>query len=312
VSEDATGSGLVSRFRAWAARVGPKVSHQEALLLLFDMAREDLQLARLAEAHLDALIIGGEAGRLVDATSTFGVWASDGPESRLVAAPGNDNRWTIEGRKQYCTGAGIVTDALVTAHAPGGLRLVHLDVRTSGSRADLSTWRTSAFAETHTGAVAFSESLDADRLVGAPNWYLERPGFWLGAIRVAACWAGGAVGLVDALAARHPPRDAHRLAHMGTLDAISWELRLLVRLAATGALETDRPEVDAARIRLLVAERCHEVLTRVARAGGPAVLALDGPMAAHYAQLQLYIRQHHAERDAERLGRLVGDVQRSA
>ena len=33
--------------------------------------------------------------------------------------------------------------------------------------------------------------------VGPDGWYLERPGFWFGAAGVAACWYGGARGLVE-------------------------------------------------------------------------------------------------------------------
>ena len=34
--------------------------------------------------------------------------------------------------------------------------------------------------------------------MGTPGWYVERNGFWHGAVGPAACWAGRAAGLVDA------------------------------------------------------------------------------------------------------------------
>ena len=39
--------------------------------------------------------------------------------------------------------------------------------------------------------------MPTNRAVGPPNFYLERPGFWFGATGVAACWYGGARGLVE-------------------------------------------------------------------------------------------------------------------
>jgi hypothetical protein len=40
------------------------------------------------------------------------------------------------------------------------------------------------------------------------NWYLTRPGFWHGALGPAACWAGGAIGLIDAVCTLNK-RDPH-------------------------------------------------------------------------------------------------------
>ena len=34
-------------------------------------------------------------------------------------------------------------------------------------------------------------------MVGGLHWYLNRPGFWHGAINPAACWAGGALSLIE-------------------------------------------------------------------------------------------------------------------
>jgi hypothetical protein len=47
------------------------------------------------------------------------------------------------------------------------------------------------------------------------------------------------------------------------------------------------------------------VLTTVGHALGPGPLAHDETHAARVADLTLYVRQHHAERDLAALGRLV-------
>ena len=49
-----------------------------------------------------------------------------------------------------------------------------------------------------------------------------------------------------------------------------------------------------------------EAITRTARALGPAPLCEDAQHAKRVADLTIYVRQSHAERDLERLGLLAG------
>ena len=51
-----------------------------------------------------------------------------------------------------------------------------------------------------------------------------------------------------------------------------------------------------------------EVATRVGRALGPAPYATDAAHAQRVADLEVYIRQDHAERDLATLGELVHDT----
>ena len=60
---------------------GETPRRHEALL---EIAREDLSVARLAEAHTDALAILAEANCGAPDAALFGVWASDGPQSLLT------------------------------------------------------------------------------------------------------------------------------------------------------------------------------------------------------------------------------------
>jgi hypothetical protein len=78
---------------------------------------------------------------------------------------------------------------------------------------------------------------------------------------------------------------------------------------AAAAESVDRGEADgpagallAARVRSVIAGTVDTVLTRVGHALGPAPLAFDPVYARRVADLQLYVRQHHAERDDARLG----------
>jgi hypothetical protein len=61
----------------------------------------------------------------------------------------------------------------------------------------------------------------------------------------------------------------------------------------------------ALRVRTLTEAVATEVLNRVGRALGAGPLGHDGDHAQRVADLTVYLRQHHAEKDLEQLGRLV-------
>jgi hypothetical protein len=72
-------------------------------------------------------------------------------------------------------------------------------------------------------------------------------------------------------------------------------------------------DVEAAQIRALavrhvIEQACTDVLRRLARAYGPHPLAMDEAIGRRYQELDLYVRQSHAERDLEALGRLLRKV----
>jgi alkylation response protein AidB-like acyl-CoA dehydrogenase len=270
---------------------------------LYEFGREDLSLARLAEAHTDALAILAEAGAASINGSLYGVWASDGPHSRLSGERSADGGMSMNGAKLYCSGAPILDAALVTVHCEQALWLVALPLATSGVRIEPAGWATPAFAATGTSRVIFEAvHVTPAQIIGGPNWYLERIGFWRGAIGPAACWAGGAAGLVDAaqLLDRH---DAHSRAHLGALEATAWSLQAVLDQAGlqidAGAESPRQAQRRALIVRHLVERGCVEVLERFGRATGPQLLAFDAAVARRHAELTLYIRQCHAERDLE-------------
>ena len=57
-------------------------------------------------------------------------------------------------------------------------------------------------------------------------------------------------------------------------------------------------------MRSVVADTAETVLTVAGHTLGPGPLAFDEAYARRVADLQLYIRQHHGERDLATLGRL--------
>ncbi|MBB5060528.1 alkylation response protein AidB-like acyl-CoA dehydrogenase [Granulicella aggregans] len=277
--------------------------------LLAETAREDISLAKIAEAHWDALAILAEAGRSAKEGEVYAVWASEVPASPLRLTRADDGH-VLNGRKPFCSGIGLADRALITVGDPEQL-LVEVDLRVNQPylEGDLTIWQTDAFRNTQTGSVTFSGvRVDADAKVGGPAWYLERPGFWHGACGPAACWAGGVAGLVDfALASKRD--DAHTLAHLGAMEANVWALLSLLNTAGDeiDASPTDRISAErrALQLRHMVEQSGSDILRRFSRAYGPQPLSMNESVSRRFQEADLFMRQSHGERDLESLGRLV-------
>jgi hypothetical protein len=270
------------------------------LSVLASVAAVDLTVARVVEPHLDALAILHQAGAPVG-DGVYGVYAAERPGLEPVLAEGG----TLTGRKPWCSLAGSLDRALITATEAGGeRRLFDVDLHDAGAAAVAGTWVSRGLAAVDSG------DLDLDHVgatpVGAAGWYLERPGFAWGGIGVAACWFGGAVGLARALlrsAERRTP-DQLALAAIGEADRLVWASRAVLADAATRVDAGQAVGVDGAlladRVRGVVADAAERILVLVGRALGPAPLTFDEEHARRVADLTVYLRQHHAARDDAR------------
>jgi hypothetical protein len=144
--------------------------------------------------------------------------------------------------------------------------------------------------------------------LGAPGDYVRRAGFWHGGAGIAACWYGGAQGIADMthqLAGPNP--EPYRLAHLGAIA---------VALAGAAALLREtadwidiQPHADARGpalcVRLAVEQAAAEVLVHAGRALGAAPLCRNARFARAMADLPVFLRQSHAERDLGALGSSV-------
>lgn len=276
---------------------------------LAEVAATDLATARLVEGHLDAVAICAEAGHPAP-SGPAGVWAADPPTGRLAAAA-DGNGWRLHGTKRWCSGARALDAAVVTAHAHDGYRLFIVPLRSPGVTPLPGSWHAVGMRDSDTLDVRLDDVVvDGDAAIGPPGWYLERRGFWIGGIGVAACWYGGALGATRALEAAVATRrdDHHGLAHLGAADALCTAMWSTLRIAAR---EIDDGIADAAlrrlawRCRAAVERLASQVLDHAVRGIGAGGLTGDAAMARRAADLPVYLRQHHAERDLEALGRTV-------
>jgi hypothetical protein len=293
--------------------------------MLAEAGSYSLPLVKLLEAHLDALAILAELapGHEIAAADTWGVWCAEPPHRQVIATPAESagrSSVRLHGTKPWCSGAVHVSHALVSVWDEDGrpylaaVKLDDPDVRIApGAWAAVGMGPTATADLMLDGARAF--------LVGGPGAYVSRPGFLHGAVGVAACWHGAAaaIGAKVREAVRKRPDDTHAAAHLGAIDvALSQaaeQFRLCARAidaAATGAGATDaaatdasaaasrpagRPATQVARTRLAVEAAVETVLQRAPRALGPAPFCMDARLAGLLADLPIYVRQSHAERD---------------
>lgn len=305
-------SAVVERLRRWVADdaadlplpgSGYTDTRWQSLAML---SREDTILGRFAEAHADAVAILAELGGPGPRRGQiWGVWAAE-PPSPVLEAVETSSGWKLTGVKPWCSGAHVCTDALVTARVGGRSRMFAVDLTQEVCSPIPRTWHAVGMAGSDSGNVRFEGAVAHP--VGEVGAYIERPGFWHGAIGVASCWFGSACAVADTLhEAVRSGADAHAHAHLGAVAAALG--------AASSALTTAAAEIDSdphdsdgrgrtrARIvRAIVEDAATEVLGRVGRALGASPLCADHDHARRVADLTVYLRQSHAEKDLAALG----------
>lgn len=311
--------GDVSAALTWCVGVGgyaPKPGDGRTVQLweiLASTASVDVGVARILEPHLDALAILAQADNVnlhrvgANADSTWGVYAAEGAEFALTAS-GSEGEWLLDGVKPWCSLARDVSHALVTAHTgPSTRRLFAVNMAHAGVVPVDVPWVSRGLQQVASTPVQFAHVPAVP--VGEERWYLTRPGFAWGGLGVSACWWGGAIGVARLLYRQALQREPDQVA-LTLLGAVDTALNAARAALAEASVLVDHqaasapsPSILARRVRNLVAEVAESTITHVGHALGPAPLALDEEHARRVADLQIYIRQHHAERDHAALGR---------
>lgn len=279
------------------------------------VAAQDLSLLKLYEGHTDALAILDEIGGRdapVDELwgQLWGVWCAEMPGARVELRTGEDGRPRLSGRKAWCSGAAGLTHALVSCwNEDGEACLAAVALEQEGIQITPDGWQAVGMAGSASVDVVFDGAVA--RQIGAPGAYLSRPGFWHGGAGIAACWFGAAAAVAQRLhAALHgravdgDRNDPHRLAQLGQADVALTAAAALLRESAAAI---DRhPERDALalalRARLAVEAAATRVLAVATRALGAGPLCRDARFARLAADLPVFLRQSHAERDLAALG----------
>lgn len=286
---------------------------------LCTVAQHNLSLAKLYEGHTDALAILHELGHVPAATSipvnrTWAMWAAESPGQRVQVHPlDSGGQATLSGAKAWCSGAQGVDYALLTAWLPGQdqSQLVSVDLSHPSIRMDTGAWQAVGMASTLSAEVAFDGT--PAMLVGEPGDYLHRPGFWHGGAGIAACWHGGTLAVADALyrslqgiSAEHPAF-AYRAAAFGKVDRVLSGAAALLRESADwiDAHPHENSMAVTLRVRQSAEAAATCVLDETGRALGATPYCRDATFARAAADLPVFIRQSHGDRDDAALASAV-------
>ncbi|MFL9960857.1 acyl-CoA dehydrogenase [Paraburkholderia sediminicola] len=296
------------------APVLPLPGHGQTLArwrALAAVAACDLGLVKLFEGHTDALAILAELhGPTPAAGSCWAVWAAEPPDARVqvskVGIRSDAGQVQLAGTKAWCSGAAAVSHALVTAWLDQQPVLVAVAMDQPTISIDASNWQAVGMRATASADVTFDRT--PATVVGAAHAYVRRPGFWHGGAGIAACWYGAAaqIGrmLRDACAQRADPQ---RLAHLGAVDVALQAAAAVLR--ETAAHFDANPQADAQcealRARLVVEEAAGAAMHHATRALGAGPLCRNARFARALADLPVFLRQSHAERDLAALGELI-------
>jgi hypothetical protein len=275
------------------------------------VAQHDLSLAKLFEGHTDALAVMAEIDPTVlpRAGTTWGMWAAEAPDGRVLLETTDQGGLRLSGTKRWCSGAADVSHGLLTAwfaHSTAP-QLVRVDMDQSAVHASADEWHAVGMAGSASIDVSFNQAVGFR--TGAEGAYLQRPGFWHGGAGIAACWHGGALALATALQralAQAPSSSgqAFRLAALGKVGVSLQSTAALLR--ETARWIDDHPTQDARamalRVRLAAEGSAKLVLDEVGRALGATPFCRDAPFAQMAADLPVFLRQSHAERDFAAMG----------
>lgn len=276
----------------------------------------DLSLAKLYEGHTDALAILSELepNGSIQAPGAWGVWASEAPGGKAIfeddkTSTGRRNGVFLRGGKCWCSGAATANFALLTAWTQDGRGpyLVRVALDQPAVTVQSDQWQ----------AVGMNGSASLDvrfhgakaQLVGREGQYLSRAGFWQGGAGIAACWYGGAVGLAlvlrqSLLKADVARRSGFMLAALGKVDLALHQTAAVLNQSAAwiDAHPTARADRIALWCRLSAERTAGLVLDEVGRALGATPFCKDRRFAKAAADLPVFIRQSHAEKDFAALG----------
>jgi alkylation response protein AidB-like acyl-CoA dehydrogenase len=273
---------------------------------LAEVGGHDLGLCKLYEGHTDALAIIRQLGGAPTPASTWGMWAAEPPQARVsVSAQGQ--RVALNGRKAWCSGAAVLSHALLTAwDEQDRQQLVAVALHQPGVVITDQGWQAVGMGATGSVEVLFEDA--EAQAIGKPGDYLQRPGFWQGGIGIAACWYGAAQSIAEYLRRHCVLREEpHALAHLGAVDSALHGAAEVLRVSARtiDAAPLDDAELLARRARAVVEHAAEQVIQHVGRALGAGPYCKDRQFARLIADLPVFLRQSHAERDLATLGQKV-------
>jgi len=307
-----TASGGLSRAGEWAA--------------VRAVAAADGAVGRLYEGHLNAVervaLLAPDPLRSDELAAVargrlLGVWGADPLPSEGEPAwlEPDGGGWALRGVKVFCSGAGGLDRAVVTARHPlgGPPRLAYVALE-DGVEVDRAWFRGAGMRASESHRVIF-HGATVLALLGQPGELVREPWFSRDAMRTAAAWAGiadsAAADALAQLAARPEPDDLQAAAAARIAAARATIDRWLEHGAARADAEPDAPLVElAVQLRLAIAEAGRALLDEAARACGSRPFATGSALDRARRDFELFVLQHRLEPMLVRTGRALLEAQR--
>jgi alkylation response protein AidB-like acyl-CoA dehydrogenase len=265
----------------------------------------DLSVARLYEGHINAVSLVARYGdqdqlRAFSARVARGglsaVWGADDAKGLHII---DGEKRVLQGRKILASGAGFVTDPIVTAKTGDGQVMCLLQLAMD-EKVDLSAWTAQGMHSTATGAIDLSGIvLTAENKVGVAGDFMRQPYFSGGAWRFCAAHVGATERLVDLfrdhLVTTARGEDPYQQQRLAQAIACAKTARFWVEEAAR-RLSAEEPDADNvvafANLTRMVAERCAlDVMETVQRGVGLMSFMRPNPIERISRDLATYLRQ---------------------
>jgi alkylation response protein AidB-like acyl-CoA dehydrogenase len=273
----------------------------ELASLLSLVGQGNLSVGRILEAHVNALHLIARYGSAArrEGGRLYALWVTD-PATAGLSIRRSGNRIFLNGGKQFCSGAGYATGALVTVRdEEGDTRMLVLQLGMGETVTPLPSPLQGMRAAV-TAAVDFTGcEVPAESLLGDPGDYLREPDFSAGAWRGSAVALGGLIALVDHAMAQLSESgrldSPHGQARLGQAIIARETSRLWVESAA-GVAEDDTTDA-ACRVatvglaRIAVETACLDTMRLLQRSLGLSAFRQGNPVELICRDLATYLRQ---------------------
>lgn len=299
------GAGLGSDPASWPA----------LLRLLRCLGYVSLPVARIYEGHVNALCLlqlygsaeqqASCACRVRDDAAISGVWNTDEPVDPMILRDLGGGSYSLHGSKVFASGAGWITDPVLTAeYSDRGRQMILLSDPISPDRVDPLSWRSSGMRESASFSVDFTGiRIEADAWIGDPGDYYLEPIFSTGAIRFVAAQLGAAERLAADtrcfLMSKNRHKDPSQLARLSEMAILiesgrQW-LDSAWRVLAT-PVEPRSIQTHVHMARAAVEQICVRVMELAERSIGARGLLEPYSFGRVLADLRMYLRQPFSDR----------------
>ena len=266
----------------------------------------DLSVARLFEGHVNAIMLVSKYGTSAQIASLAasvrngnltGVWGAE--DANGLRREPRDEAWSLQGRKVFASGAGLLAKPLVTVGTPQGPIVYMLDLM-PGHRADTSVWKPLGMKATASGNIDLTNIVvGRSEQVGEPGDFMRQPFFSGGAWRFCAAQLGAMERLTglygDQLRARGRSSDPYQLERIARCAAASGTALFWIEEASRrfGDESLDPAAVVAfTNLTRMVTERAAlEVIESVQRGAGLGAFMHGNPIERIARDLTTYLRQ---------------------